>query len=407
MAKIIQITCSLNSGSIGRIAEQINSVAQQHGWETWFAYSRGTNTSQSNLIHVGNKIDIYEHYFEHRVLDNEGLASRIATRKFNSDLDRIQPDIIHLHNIHDHWLNYRILFEYLNTLDTPIVWTLHDCWNFTGGCAHFVQKECYRWKDCGCTENCPALSHAKMRRLFEKTKKHYELKKILFSANKNLTIVPVSFWMESLVRESFLKDKNIVTIQNGIDLNQFRPLDSKGVREKYGIGNFEYVIGVSSVWLPYKGWFDFLKLAGMLPHDVKLVLVGLDNQKVDEAGKAGIIGIPRTKYVDELAALYSGAISFCNLTYQDTFPTTNLESQACGTPVITYRTGGSPEAVSEQTGFVVEQGDLDSVCQAIDTIRGKGKAYYSIACRDRAISSFNKEDRFEDYIRLYESLMSK
>lgn len=407
MTKIIQITCSLNSGSIGRIAEQINTVAQQHGWETWFAYSRGTNVSQSNLIHVGNKIDIYEHYFEHRMLDHEGFASRIATRKFISDLDRIQPDIIHLHNIHDHWLNYRILFEYLNKLDKPIVWTLHDCWSFTGGCYHFVQKDCYRWRNDGCTNGCPGVCHKKMRRLFEKTEKHYQLKKKLFTATKNLTVVPVSYWMESLVKESFLKDKNIITIQNGIDLQQFRPLDSKEIREKYKIGNSDYVIGVSSVWLPYKGWNDFLKLTETLPHGVKLVLVGLDKQKVKEAAKYGIIGILKTDSVAELAALYSGAICFCNLTYQDTFPTTNLESQACGTPVITYRTGGSPEAVSEQIGFVVDQGDLDGVCKAIDTIRTKGKDYYTTLCREHAERHFNKEDRFEDYIKLYESLMTK
>lgn len=407
MPKIIQITCSLNTGSIGRIAGQINTVAQNKGWETWFAYSRGVKLSQSNLIRVGNKLDIYEHYIEHRVFDNEGLASRLVTRKFISDLDRIQPDIIHLHNIHDHWLNYQILFEYLNKKETPIVWTMHDCWTFTGGCFHFVNKKCYKWRDGGCENGCPGVCHKKVRRLFEKTEKHYQLKKKLFAATKNLTIVPVSYWMEGLVKESFLKDKNIVTIQNGIDLQQFRPLDSKEIREKYNIGNADYVIGVSSVWLRYKGWNDFLKLSEILPQGVKLVLVGLDEQKVKEAAEYGIIGILKTESIAELAALYSGAICFCNLTYQDTFPTTNLESQACGTPVITYRTGGSPESVSEQTGFVVNQGDLNAVCNAIDTIRGNGKDYYAKLSRERAERCFNKEDRFEDYIRLYESLLEK
>lgn len=407
MPKLIQITCSLNSGSIGRIAEQINNEAQKQGWETWIAYSRGINSSQSKLIHVGNKLDIYEHYFEHRVLDNEGLASKDATRKFISELDIIQPDIIHLHNIHDHWLNYQILFEYLNKLDKPIVWTLHDCWTFTGGCYHFVNKKCYQWRDGECTNGCPGVCNKKVRRLFEKTEKHFQLKKKLFLESKKLTIVPVSYWMEGLVKESFLKDKNIVTIQNGIDLQQFRPLDCIEIRKKYNIGNSNYVIGVSSVWLPYKGWNDFLKLSEMLPQGVKLVLVGLDEQKLKEAAKYGIIGILKTESVSELAALYSGAICFCNLTYQDTFPTTNLESQACGTPVITYRTGGSPEALSEQTGFVVDQGDLSAVCNAVDIISSNGKDFYTKLCRERAEQCFNKEDRFEDYIKLYESLLEQ
>lgn len=405
MPKIIQITCSLNTGSIGRIAEQINALASRKGWEPWYAYSRYGNTSQSNLIHVGNRLDMYEHYLENRLFDNEGLASRTVTRKFVSEIDKIQPDIIHLHNIHDHWMNYQILFEYLNKLDTPVVWTLHDCWTFTGGCYHF--SDCYKWLDEGCNNNCPALGQAGVRHIFEKTEKHYHLKKKLLSSNSNLTIVPVSYWMEGLVKDSFLKEKNVVTIQNGIDLQQFRPLESNEIRNKYSIGNLDYVIGVSSVWLPYKGWDDFLKLSELLPQGVKLVLVGLDGQKVKEAAKYGIIGIPKTESVAELAALYSGAICFCNLTYQDTFPTTNLESQACGTPVITYRTGGSPEAISEHTGFVVDQGDLKTVCNAIDTIRSNGKDYYAKLCRDRAEQCFNKEDRFEDYINLYESLLGK
>lgn len=406
MPKLLQITCSYNFGSIGRIAEQINSLARQKGWETWYAFSRYGSSSNSNLIHVGSMFGVYEHYLERRLFDNEGLASRTATKRFISEIDKIQPDIIHLHNIHDHWLNYQKLFEYFRTLDKPIVWTQHDCWAFTGGCYHFIQRDCYRWRENGCTNNCPALNNAKMRRLFEKTQKHFQIKKELLSSIKDLTIVPVSYWMEGFVKKSFLKDKNIVTIQNGIDLLQFIPQNSDNVRKRYGIGESKYVIGVSNVWLPYKGWNDFLKLSDMLPKDLRIVLVGLDEHKITEAAKKGIIGIPRTQNIAELAALYSGAECFCNPTYQDTFPTTNLEALACGTPVITYCTGGSPEAVSPQTGFVVEQGNLDAICKAIATIMNKGKSYYATECRQRAERCFNKEEKFEEYLKLFNTLLS-
>lgn len=406
MPKLLQITCSYNFGSIGRIAEQINTLARQKGWDTWYAFSRYESASQSKLIHVGSKLGVYEHYFEHRIFDNEGLASRLATRRLVSEIEKIQPNIIHLHNIHDHWLNYRVLFEYLRILDKPVVWTQHDCWAFTGGCFHFIQKECYRWRERGCTNNCPALNNAKTRRLFEKTQKHYQLKKELFSSIKELIIVPVSFWMEGFVKESFLKDKRIVTIQNGIDLKQFRPIDSGEIRKKYGIGKAKYIIGVSNVWLPYKGWNDFMKLPEMLPNNLKIVLVGLNEGNRIEAEKKGIIGIPKTQSVAELAALYSGAECFCNPTYQDTFPTTNLESLACGTPVITYRTGGSPEAVSPQTGFVVEQGDLKGMVEAIDTVMYNGKSFYAAECRQRAEQCFSKEEKFEEYLRLFDSLLN-
>lgn len=406
MPKLLQVNAGGQGGSTGRIAEQINTIARSQGWETYFAYGRSMTTSTSQLIKVGCKFGVYEHYAERRLFDNDGLASRLATSRFVNCIKKIKPDIIHLHNIHDHWLNYRILFEYLNTLDTPVVWTQHDCWAFTGGCVHFTKLGCYRWRDGGCTNDCPALKHTRLRRIFEKTQKQFQLRRNLFIANKNLTIVPVSYWLESIVQESFLKDKRIVTIQNGIDLTQFQPIKNMSIRNKYGIGNVPYVIGVSSVWLPYKGWKDFLQLAKILPQDMKLVLVGLDEQKVKEAARHGIIGIPRTQNVNELATLYSESLCFCNLTYQDTFPTTNLEALSCGTPVITYRTGGSPEVVNAETGIVIEQGDLNSVLEAIFKVRKLGHEYYSEVCRRYAEQHFNKKDKFEKYLELYNDLLA-
>ena len=252
-----------------------------------------------------------------------------------------------------------------------------------------------------------------MRKLFEKTTKHYSLKHELFSANKNLILVPVSKWLENLERQSFLKHRRIITIHNGIDISAFQPADSTNVRQKYGIGEQRYVLGVSSVWLPYKGWNDFLRLPKLLPQGVKLVLVGLKKEQLAIVAKEGIIGIPRTENVGELAALYSGATLFCNLTYEDNYPTTNLEAMACGTPVLTYRTGGSPEAVTIGTGWVVEQGDI---AEAAKVINGWINAIESAPsteeevrqnCRERAEKEFNKEARFEEYIKLYNELLNK
>ncbi len=405
MPKILQINADANKGSTGRIAEQINTIARKYGWETFFMFGRDSLPCKSKVVHSGNRLQVLEHYVEHRLFDNDGLASRLTTRKMVKKIERINPDIIHLHNIHDHWLNYRILFEYLNSIGTPVVWTMHDCWAFTGGCPHFSQMGCFHWRDGGCTNGCPIRKRTKMRRLFEKTQMHFQLKRKLFTDNKRLTIVPVSHWLEKMVRQSFFKDKNIITIQNGIDINSFRIINVDSVREKYGIRDNKYIIGVSSVWLPYKGWNDFLLLSRLLSSNIRLVLVGLDKAKIKEAKKHGIIGIARTQNINELSALYSEALCFCNLTYMDTFPTTNLEALACGTPVITYQTGGSPESVTQETGYVVEQGDLNGVVKAVKEIELKGKEHYRNSCRQRAVNFFNKEDKFKNYIDLYESLM--
>lgn len=405
MPTLLQINTSANRGSTGKIAEQINIMAQQEGWETWIAYGRRAMPSMSGLIHVGNKAQVYEHYFEHRVFDNDGLASRIATRKLVKMMDVIKPDIIHLHNIHDHWLNYRILFEFLNNNHIPVVWTQHDCWSFTGGCFHFALRGCYRWRDGGCTNGCPIKHGMMLYELFEKTSKHYHLKQDLFSKTENMTIVPVSFWLEKLVQQSFLKQHRIITIHNGIDISVFHPIDNLEIRHKYSINEGRYILGVSSVWLPYKGWNDFLELSTKLPNGIKLVLVGLNKEQIKITKDYGIIGIPHTSNVNELVALYSGAELFVNLTYEDTYPTTNLEAMACGTPVITYRTGGSVESITANTGWIVEQGDINGVLGIAEKVCQFGKSEYSYACRKHAEEKFNKDDRFAEYMSLYKSLV--
>jgi glycosyltransferase involved in cell wall biosynthesis len=407
---LLQINATGNWGSTGKIAEQINQTAAARGWETYFAYGRADNPCQSKTIIIGNKLQVYEHYAEHRLFDNDGLASRLATKQLVNRIEGIKPDIIHLHNIHDHWLNYRILFECLNTLTIPIVWTQHDCWSFTGGCAHFSMRGCYRWRDGGCSQGCPMKQSKSVRHLFEKTKKHYDLKKRLFTATKNMTIIPVSHWLEDLERQSFLNTHRIITIHNGIDISTFCPTDAVEVKRKYGIGEEHYVIGVSSVWLPYKGWDDFLKLSEILPSGVKLVMVGLNKEQMVKASKHNILGIPRTENVQELAALYSAAMLFCNLTYQDNYPTTNLEAMSCGTPVLTYRTGGSVEAISSETGWIVEQGDVAGVVKVIEQLerREEGEMLAQRrACRERAEKEFNKEDRYEEYMQLYYQLLKE
>lgn len=407
MPKLLQINADANCGSTGRIAEQINTIARSQGWETYFMYGRDSNPCKSEVVRVGGKCQVIEHYLEHRLFDNDGLASRIATRKMVREIERISPDIIHLHNIHDHWCNYHILFEFLNTLDTPIVWTQHDCWAFTGGCPHFALINCFQWRDDNCSNGCPLKGNAIMRRYFETTNKQFELKRKLFSSTKNLTLVPVSYWLEKLLKQSFLQKKQIVTIRNGVDLVAFHPIDSTYVRNKYGIGSTKYVIGVSSVWLPYKGWNDYLRLARLLPVGIKLVLVGLNRNRLSQALEAGIIGIPKTQSQQELAGLYSGAEIVMNLSYQETFGLTSVEGFATGTPAIVYNCTSSPELLTEETGFIVEPGDIDGICNAIQQILSKGKAYYSDACRKRAEQFFNKNDRYMDYIRLYNSLLKK
>lgn len=392
MPTLLQINVTANWGSTGKIAEQIGLCAMKHGWESYIAYGRMMNPSGSKLIKIGSRMDVYEHYAESVFLDNEGLASRHATKKFIERIDEIKPDIVHLHNIHDHYLNYRLLFEYLNRTEIKVVWTFHDCWAFTGHCFHFVTKDCERWKT-GCFE-CP-MQHEFPKTFSDHSAKNFALKKELFRTNKNLAIVACSEWIANFARLSFFQEKPICVINNGVNLNVFNAPASKDPKK----GMFK-VLAVSNIWNKDKGFEDVILLRHLLPEDFEIIIVGVTKQQQRNLPK-GIIGIQRTQSIHELADLYSEADVLINPTYADTFPTVNLEALACGTPVITYRTGGSPEAIDEKTGIVVEQGDVNGLVEAI--LKLKASPLSSADCRKRAEEHFDKDKCFKEYIKLYES----
>ena len=392
MPKLLQINVTSNWGSIGKIAEQIGQCAMRHGWESYVAYGRMQNPSKNKLIKIGTMADVYRHYATQRLLDNEGLCSSRATRRFLKTVDEIKPDIVHLHNIHDHYLNYRLLFSYLAERQIPVVWTFHDCWAFTGHCFHFVTKNCERWKtEC---HDCP-LGHEYPNTLLDRSRQNFQLKKKLFSNHPNLTIVACSDWIRDFAAQSFLKQNRIEVIKNGIDLDTFKPYGNKS-SEKFRI------IAVSSVWNKQKGLDDIKELRKLLDDGDEIIVVGVTKSQKQELPN-GIIGIERTNNVQELAGLYSSSNVLINPTYADTFPTVNLEALACGTPVITYRTGGSPEAVDTKTGIVVPQGDVSAMADAIRNL--KRSPLSTADCRARAEAHFNRNTCFEKYIQLYNDIL--
>ena len=336
---------------------------------------------------------------ESLLFDNHGFSSRQATKKFIREIERIKPDIINIHNLHGYYINVKILFEYLSKANIPVVWTFHDCWPFTGHCSYFDRFNCTKWQtEC---HHCPNKKGYPSSLFIDNSKNNFNRKKKLFSNINNLNIVTPSHWLTNISKLSFLKEKNIVTIHNGTNLNVFNIRDGKK-RDELNLNDRKVVLGVASIWDKRKGLDDFIKLNELLSEEYKIILVGL-NKKQKESLPANIIGIERTESVHELAELYSMADVFVNPTYSDNFPTTNIEALACGTPVITYKTGGSPEAIDEKTGIVVEQGNINQLKEAIELV-AKDKSIYTENCRERAVNLYNKQDRFNDYIKLFNSL---
>lgn len=395
MPTLLQINVTANWGSTGRIAEQIGQSAIKSGWTSYIAYRWNHHPSMSKLIRVSGKYGMYFHYLGNYLLDKEGLFSSKDTKQLITRIKEIKPDVIHLHNIHDHWLNYKLLFEYLNQTDIKIVWTFHDCWSFTGHCFHFVTKNCDRWKTL--CHDCP-LQHEYPKTMVDRSTKNFELKKKLFGGNKNLSIVACSEWMGNFVKESFLKDKPLVVIHNGVDLKVFHPTLPK---KSFEDAKFR-VLAVSNVWNKEKGINDIYKLREVLSDEYQITIVGLSDKQMKTL-PPDIIGVQRTQNVQQLVDLYSESDVLINPTYADTFPTVNLEALACGTPIITYRTGGSPEAIDEKTGVVVEQGDIKGVIAALH--RMKESPFLVEDCQKRVESFFEKDRCFERYVNLYSNLI--
>lgn len=400
MPRVLQIDSCLGILSTGRITEGIAKVALENGWECYIAHgARYVGETAMESYQISSKLGEYAHYILSYLFDRHGLGSVYATRRLIKYIKRIKPDIIHLHCIHGYYLNYRILFEYLNKKYIPIVWTFHDCWAFTGHCAYFDSISCEKWKfKC---HDCELICNYPQSLIADNSVNNYNIKKSLFSES-NAVIVPVSDWLNGLVSTSFFKNNRILTIHNGIDVCSFKHISNEFLKNQLNLRGETMILGVAAVWDERKGLGDFMRLRQELDDKYDIVLVGLSQKQLNTLPN-GIKGLRRTNNQQELTALYSLANIYVNPTYADNFPTTNLEALACGTPVITYDTGGSPEAIDEKTGVVVAQGDVDGIINAIRWLEENPLS--SEDCRLRAVQCFDQNDRFMDYVHLYEELI--
>ena len=398
--KIALINSVSSYGSTGRICDAIASMAIARGNEAKVYFGLGKSLN-NNAIKISNRVDYIVHNVLSRLFDGEGLFSSIGTLFLIRKLKEYRPDIIHVHNLHGHYINYRLLFQFIEKkTSSRVVMTLHDCWSFTGHCAHFEIINCEKWHG-GC-QKCP---HREVypRSYLSRSERNYNLKKDLIAGlGARLYLVPVSNWMDSFLSESMYKGLNHSVIHNGIDLSVFKYLENSDVLTRYNIKN-KYVLGVANPWSSYKGLDDMVKLRGFLDESISIVLVGLSHEQIEVMPK-GVVGLRPINNLEELVALYSSASVFINTTYCDNYPTVNLESIACGTPVVTYETGGSPESITSQTGAVVHRGDIQGLIDAIDRLNAQKRDELRERCISYAKSYFNQDLCFNSYINLYSTL---
>lgn len=385
--KVLMINSVCGIRSTGRICTDLAEQLQAEGHGCRIAYGRETVPPQYQAysLRIGNEWGVRVHGLQARFFDCAGFGSKAATRRLVEQIKVYDPDIIHLHNLHGYYLDVETLFRYLKESNKPVVWTLHDCWSFTGHCPHFTVARCTKWKT-GCYE-CPERGRYPASVWLDRSRRNFTRKKQAFTGVADLTLVTPSQWLAELTRESFLKEYPVEVIRNGIDVDVFKPTPGN-IRERYHLEGKKIVLGVASAWDDRKGLGDLVKLAELLGEAYAVVVVGVTPRQ-KAALPEEVLVVTRTESPQELAEFYTAADVFVNPTYEDNYPTVNLEAQACGTPVITYRTGGSVESVPDDC--IVPCGDIEALAERIR------KGTYE--CRADLDSS--RASMLEKYLRLY------
>ena len=352
-------------GSTGRIAAEKCRELMKQGHSCVLAYGRQkANCDDIETWQIGTPLDYKIHGVMNRLLDNHGFGSKGATEAFLDRVKAYDPDVIWLHNVHGYYINIELLFTYLKHCGKKVYWTLHDCWSFTGHCSHFDFVGCDRWKN-GCYQ-CPQKREYPASLLLDNSQRNYDKKKSLFTGIPDLTLITPSKWLANLVKESFLGDYPVEVVYNAINLDVFKPTPGD-FRKQYGLEHKKIILGVASVWSPRKGLADFISLASMLDECFQVVLVGLTPEQSKDLPH-NILPIPRTNSAQELAQIYTAADFFVNTTFEDTYPTVNLEARACGTRIVSYDTGGCAETLGEGDVLVsprTPQALYDAICQEI------------------------------------------
>ena len=401
----INVTATL---STGRIAVDVIGELERRGHMGLIAFARYDVPSGVPYLRIGGKLNVYAHAAWATLADRMGFASKRATRKLVRALKAYRPDVIQLHNLHGYYLHLPTLFAYLRESRLPVVWTLHDCWAFTGHCAYYTMVGCSRWQT-GCG-GC-ARRNIYPRRLFvDSSARNWREKRALFSGMPNMTLITPSRWLQQEAARSFLGAYPIAVVPNGIDLDAFRPCEDAEyldeVIQRHALGSLgarRMLLGVANKWEKRKGLDDFIELARLLPDDMMIVLVGITDAECHLLPK-NILDVPRTGSLRELCALYTAADLYVSLSHEESMGMTLIEAMACGTQVLCYDATALPESVVPEVGEVVPVGDIDAVLDAALRMCQTPKS--AADCRAHA-SLYDRRRQFERYVELYERLDAK
>jgi glycosyltransferase involved in cell wall biosynthesis len=402
--KALQINATYGIGSTGTIVKDLHELSMNQGIDSYVAYSLASVRPKNikNGYKIGWAFGKKIHALFCRINGKQGYFSRCATKRLIKYITKINPDVVHLHNLHSNYINLNMLLQYLAIKDIKTIVTLHDCWFYTGGCFHYTAAGCDKWlKDCG---NCPKKKLDTPALLFDCSAKILEDRKKYFSAIKDLTVVGVSDWITREATKTVFKNAKSLAIHNGIDTEIFKPTNSN-FKEQYNIQNKFVVLGPASKWLSSVNLNIFQKFVATLTEDEKLVLLGCTNKQIKNL-PTSVIGLPFIKDKSDLSKIYTAADVFVNPTREESLSLINVEAQACGTPVITFANTGVQETVDNEYSFAVQNDNLEAVIEKIKLVKSLNKSLVSSNLQNRIENEFNKDKNYQAYINLYKSGVS-
>lgn len=399
--KVIQINAVYNLGSTGRTTAELHNALLNNGIESYVAYSNTNKSEDKNLYHIGSTLDVKIHGLLSRISGKQGYFSHLATRDLIKFIDEINPDVVHLRNLHGNYINLPMLMKYLAEKKISVVITFHDFWFVTGKCVHFTTSKCNKWQyKCG---NCPNLQDGNRTWFFDKTEELLADKTQMLSKIDKLALIGVSKWTTNEICKSPISRyaKVVKTIYNWIDFDKFHPCDTSEVKSKYQLEDKFTVIGSAFIWGERKGLKDFIELA-KARQDINIILLGKIPEGTALPKNIKALGVIGDVY--ELAALYTFSDAFITFSLEETFGKVSAEALSCGTPVICYNSTACPEIVGDGCGYICEKKNFNQVLDSIRMIEKNGKVFYTDNCVKYAQDNFDKTQNIAEYIQLYRQL---
>lgn len=404
--RVVQINVTYgNADSTGRNVKELHDFFLKKGLDSYVYVTAVNDCSETDkrIRFFSSQRDKQIHAFLSRLTGMQGYFSYFSTHKLISELDELKPDVVMLHVLHSNCMNFPSLFAFLASKHIATVVVLHDCWYYTGHCCHYTSVGCDKWKkECG---KCPQIHQWNKSWFFDFSKKALADKKAWFGSLQSVGVVGVSDWITEEAKKSILKDAAVIQrIYNWIDLETFRPRDTRDLRKQLGITENEKVLlGVASAWENRKGLQEMLLAAKSMP-DSKVVMIGKMPKNVEIPENMICAGLVRDPV--KLSEYYSMADVFLNPSVQETFGKTTAEAMSCGTPVIVYHTTACTELVGPGCGKVVQEPDrnmyVNHVVQylrRIDIDKSTGEC-----CRRFAHETFSADKCMGKYTELLNDL---